>query len=101
PRSPSLEQATDETHTILAVAQGLLAAAGPLIEHRGLTMIGLAVANLGNDDVVQLVLPFDRYAGGALDAAVDGVRQRFGTSAVTRAVSLGRDDGMTVPMLPD
>ncbi|HKA05262.1 MAG TPA: DNA polymerase IV [Acidimicrobiales bacterium] len=100
-RSHSLEQATDETHTILAVAQGLLAAAGPLIEHRGLTMIGLAVANLGNDDVVQLVLPFDRYAGGALDAAVDGVRQRFGTSAVTRAVSLGRDDGMTVPMLPD
>jgi DNA polymerase IV len=100
-RSHSLEQATAETHTILAVAQALLAGAQPLIERRGLTMIGLAVANLDDDDAVQLVLPFDRYAGGALDAALDGVRHRFGTSAVTRAVSLGRDDGMTVPMLPD
>jgi DNA polymerase-4 len=100
-RSHSLEQATAETHTILAVAQALLAGAQPLIERRGLTMIGLAVANLDDDDAVQLVLPFDRYAGGALDAALDGVRHRFGTSAVTRAVSLGRDDGMTVPRLPD
>ncbi len=100
-RSHSLDQATAETHTILATAQGLLAAAQPLIERQGLTMVGVAVANLDDDDAVQLVLPFDRYAGGALDAALDGVRQRFGTSAVTRAVRLGRDDGMAVPMLPD
>jgi DNA polymerase-4 len=37
----------------------------------------------------------------ALDAAVDGVRDRFGTRALTRAVLLGRDVGMTVPLLPD
>jgi DNA polymerase-4 len=100
-RSHTLAQATAETHTILATAQGLLAAAHPLIERHGLTLVGVAVANLDDDDAVQLVLPFDRYAGGALDAALDGVRQRFGSSAVTRAVSLGRNDGMTVPMLPD
>ena len=38
---------------------------------------------------MQLTLPFDRYAGGALDAAVDDVRTKFGTKALTRAVLLG------------
>jgi DNA polymerase-4 len=100
-RSHTLAEATAETHTILAVAQGLLAAATGMIQQRGLTLVGIAVANLDDDDAVQLALPFDRYTGGALDAALDRVRERFGTAAVTRAVRLGRDDGMTVPMLPD
>ena len=50
---------------------------------------------------MQLVLPFDSHSGGALDAALDDVRERFGTAAVTRAVLLGRDQGFSVPMLPD
>jgi DNA polymerase-4 len=29
------------------------------------------------------------------------VRRRFGSSAVSRAVLLGRDPGLTVPLLPD
>jgi DNA polymerase-4 len=29
------------------------------------------------------------------------VRDRFGSKAVTRAVLLGRDQGFTMPMLPD
>jgi DNA polymerase IV len=100
-RSHTLAQATAETHTILATAHDLLAAATGLIERRGLTLVGIAVANLDDDDAVQLALPFDRYTGGALDAALDDVRRRFGTAAVTRAATLGRDLGMTVPMLPD
>ena len=63
--------------------------------------VGVAVANLDNDDAVQLTLPLDRHSGSALDAALDEIRVRFGTGAITRAVLLGRDQGLTVPMLPD
>jgi DNA polymerase-4 len=71
-----------------------------MIERQGLTLIGIAVSNLDNDDAVQLALPFDGH-GSALDATLDEVRDRFGASAVTRAVLLGRDEGFSVPMLPD
>jgi DNA polymerase-4 len=100
-RSHTLAEATAHTRTILDTARGLLATAAPLIERQGLTLVGLAVGNLDDDGAVQLALPFDRQSGGALDAALDGVRERFGSAAVTRAVLLGRDPGMTVPMLPD
>jgi DNA polymerase-4 len=100
-RSHSLVRSTAQTHTILATARGLLAASMPMIEHQGLTMIGLAVANLDDDSAIQLELPFDRSLGVALDEALDNLRFRFGSNAVTRAVLLGRDHGPTVPMLPD
>jgi DNA polymerase-4 len=100
-RSHTLPHATAHTQTILATARGLLATAVPLIERRGLTLVGVAVANLENDDAVQLTLPFDARSGDALDAALDEVRLRFGTAAITRAVLLGRDQGLTVPFLPD
>jgi DNA polymerase-4 len=64
-------------------------------------MVGVAVANLFDDDAVQLALPFGRRANSTLDIALDTVRERFGSSAVTRAVHLGRDVGFSVPMLPD
>jgi DNA polymerase-4 len=73
----------------------------PLVERRGLTMVGLAVGNLEDDRAVQLALPFERQCRSALDAALDEVRDRFGPTAVTRAVLLGRDQGLTVPLLPD
>jgi DNA polymerase-4 len=91
--------ATARTEAILVTARGLLAEVQPLIEREGLTLLGLSVANLENEDAVQLTLPFDRSWG--LDAALDEVRARFGTAAVTRAVLLGRDPGFTVPLLPD
>ncbi len=37
----------------------------------------------------------------ALDAVLDDVRKRFGYDAITRAVLLGRDPGLSVPLLPD
>jgi DNA polymerase-4 len=100
-RSHTLPRATAETRTILATARWLLATAMPLIERQGLTLVGVAVGNLDDDGAVQLALPFDRYSGGALDAALDEVRDRFGPDAVTRAVLLGRDRGLEVPLLPD
>jgi DNA polymerase-4 len=59
------------------------------------------LANLDDDDAVQLALPFEHRSGSSLDDALDSVRTRFGSSAVTRAVLLGRDQGITVPQLPD
>jgi DNA polymerase IV len=48
-----------------------------------------------------LMLPFDRVSRPALDAALDDVRDRFGSAAITRATLLGRDSGLSVPLLPD
>jgi DNA polymerase-4 len=100
-RSHTLPYSTAHTQTILDTARGLLATAMPLIERQGLTLVGVAVANLANDLPSQLVLPFEPHRGGALDAALDEVRARFGPTAITRAVLLGREVGMTVPLLPD
>jgi DNA polymerase IV len=100
-RSHTLPQSTAHTETILSAARGLLAAAMPELERRGTTLVGVSVANLENDDAVQLVLPFDRHRGMDLDLALDEIRRRYGSDAVTRAVLLGRSQGITVPLLPD
>jgi len=100
-RSHTLTHATAHTETILATVRALLAAATPLIARRGLTLIGVAVSSLSDDNAVQLVLPFVRPRGSALDGAIDTVRERFGSGALTRAVLVGRDQGLSVPRLPD
>lgn len=100
-RSHTLPRATASTGTILAAARVLLSDAGPTIERRGLTLVGISVANLDDADAVQLVLPFDGLLPEALDAVLDEVRERFGSSAITRAALLGRPQGLTVPLLPD
>jgi DNA polymerase IV len=100
-RSHTLPLATAQTHAILCTARGLLATAMPTIERRGLTLVGLSVANLDRDRAVQLTLPFGGRSADALDAAVDEVRDRFGTTALTRAVLVGRDEGIEMPLLPD
>jgi DNA polymerase-4 len=100
-RSHTLPHRTAHTHTILDVARSLLDDARPLIAERGITLIGVAVTNLDGDGATQLELPFDRRAGGALDHALDDLRRRYGSSAVTRASMVGRDPGLAVPLLPD
>ena len=72
-----------------------------MIERRGITLLGIALANLDDDGAIQLALAFDRERPSALDTAVDDIRDRFGSAAITRAVLLGRDPGITVPLLPD
>jgi DNA polymerase-4 len=100
-RSHTLSEATAQTQTLLATARGLLSTAMPTIERRGLTLVGVAFGNLQDDRAIQLALPFDRQRASALDAALDEVRDRFGADAITRAVLLGRDQGLSVPLLPD
>jgi DNA polymerase-4 len=100
-RAHTLAEATAHTPTLLGAARDLLATAMPTIRHRGITLVGISVGNLADDDAVQLALPFERTTAGTLDAALDDLRARFGTGAVTRAVHLGRDLGPEMPLLPD
>jgi DNA polymerase IV len=99
-RSRTLAEATDQTQAVLGTARRLLTAARPLIEDNGLTLLGIALSNLDNIDAVQLALPFDDPAA-ALDTTLDALRDRFGSTAVTRATLLGHDEGISVPLLPD
>ncbi|MDP9185407.1 MAG: DNA polymerase IV, partial [Actinomycetota bacterium] len=87
--------------TLLAAARSLLVDALPEIRRRGITLIGITFGNLFSDDAVQLALPFDGVPASAVDTALDGLRDRFGSSAVKRAVLLGRHEGLRVPLLPD
>ena len=96
-----MPDATAHTPTILATARGLLAASLPLIEANGITLIGVSLANLGKGRAIQLALPLQRTTRYGLDAALDEIRDRFGSCAVTRAVLLGRDPGIALPLLPD
>jgi DNA polymerase-4 len=99
-RSLTLPRLTDQSHTILTAARSLLASATPLIQSQGLTLVGISLTNLEDDDRIQLTLTED-WRPDALDAALDEVRDRFGSAAVTRAVLVGRDPGMSMPLLPD
>lgn len=100
-RSQTLGQASARTEAILATARELLTAARPTIADRGLTLVGVALTNLDCEGAEQLSLPFEPETGTSLDATLDSLRDRFGSAAITRAVLLGRDQGVTVPMLPD
>jgi DNA polymerase IV len=104
-RSRTLPRATCATHALLDTARGLVAAAAPLIAERGLTLVGFAVSGISAIDgasAEQLVLPFTTGAElAAVDAAVDSVRRRYGKSALTRGVLVGRDAGLEMPHLPD
>jgi DNA polymerase-4 len=100
-RSHALDRATAETQTILETVRALQTTAMPLIERQGLTLVGVAVSDLNDGSAIQLPLPFGRRLASNLDIALDDVRERFGSTAVTRAVLLGRDPGLSVPLLPD
>jgi DNA polymerase-4 len=100
-RSRTLPGSTSHTGTILDALRGLLDAAMPMIDERGITLIGITVANLDDDTAVQLELPLSRASGSALDNVLDDVRERFGSKALTRAVLLDRDPGIEMPLLPD
>jgi DNA polymerase-4 len=100
-RSHTLTEATAQTQTILATARGLLAASMPMIRNEGITLIGVSLSNLDDDRAIQLALPFDRPLAHPIDATLDRLRDRFGSGAITRAVLLGRDQGPSVPLLPD
>ena len=99
-RSLTLPRLTDQSQTILDAARTLLASARPLIERRGITLVGLSLTNLESADRVQLCLT-DDWRPEALDAALDEVRDRYGSKSITRGVLVGRDPGIAMPLLPD
>jgi DNA polymerase-4 len=100
-RANTLSEATAQTQTILATARRLLAAAVPMIETQGLTLVGVALGNLDDDSAIQLALPLEDHRATALDVALDSLRDRYGPDVVTRAVLLGRSTDPAVPLLPD
>ena len=99
-RSRTLPWATSSTQPILAAARQLVASAAPVIAQRGLTLVGFAVSGIDRSGAQQLMLPFNGESL-AVDAAVDQVRRRYGKSALTPAVLVGRDPGLEMPHLPD
>jgi DNA polymerase-4 len=101
-RSHTLPWATCSTQALLGTARRLVAAAAPLIAERGLTLVGFAISGIDRDGAEQLVLPFTSGSEpAAVDAVVDSVRRRYGRSALTRGVLVGRDAGLEMPHLPD
>nr|WP_246222561.1 DNA polymerase IV [Phytoactinopolyspora limicola] len=100
-RSHTLAEATADTQVILAAARGLLRQVTPLIEQRGLTLIGISLSNLDDTRAVQLALPLCQRDTDGLDAAVDHVRDRYGAASLGRASTLGRQVGHPVPLLSD
>jgi DNA polymerase-4 len=100
-RSLTVVQATAESRALLGAARELLEAAMPIIRVRGCTLVGLSLTNLEDVDAVQLAFGVDRVRTLALDAAVDEVREKFGSGAITRGVLLGRDSGIEMPLLPN
>ncbi|WP_064442124.1 DNA polymerase IV [Hoyosella altamirensis] len=103
-RSHTVSLPTSETAVLLAVARSLLAEAQQLIDERGITLVGVAVGNLADEAGTQLTLPFGTVASpspGQLDSAVDSIWDKFGKAALTRGALLGRDPGISVPLLPD
>ena len=97
-RSHTLGEATDRTETVLAAARVLLEAAQPLVQLRGITLVGVALTNLEESGPGQLTLD-DRTA--LLDSTLDELRERFGTEVITRAVLIDRDEHPRLPQLPD
>ena len=49
---------------------------------------------------MQLTLTED-WRPHALDAAIDDVKDRYGSSSIMRAVLVGRDPGFSMPLLAD
>jgi len=102
-RSRTLPWATSSTQPILATARQLVASAAPAIAERGLTLVGFAISEIDRSGAQQLSLPFTEAEMRplAIDAAVDEVHRRYGKSALTRAVLVGRGPGLEMPHLPD
>ncbi|MFE6964950.1 DNA polymerase IV [Agromyces sp. NPDC057679] len=100
-RSRSLRTPTDRTSVLLDLARGLLDAAQPQIDARGITLIGVSFSQLSRSDEMPPELPIDWGDGHRLDTVLDSVRDRFGATSVSRAAQLGRNPGIEAPLLPE
>ncbi len=100
-RSKTLPRPTAATATILITLRALLAAERETIRRRGLTLLGISITNLERADAgIQLELAVDGQPPPALDATLDAIRDRYGTTALQRATLLGRNDRMSAWLMP-
>jgi DNA polymerase-4 len=100
-RSTTLPRPTAQTRPILAAGRRLFAEARPVIEQRGLTLVGITVANVNGDGGgIQLELPLGLGWTRALDLAIDELRERFGPDAITRATLVGRRRDLSPALFP-
>jgi DNA polymerase-4 len=100
-RSRTMGAATDRTAVLLAIARELMAATSPDIAERGITLLGISLSQLGRLDDLQPELSIDWDEGARLDTVLDAVRDKFGAASVSRATHLGRDPGLSAPLLPE
>ncbi|WP_342769133.1 DNA polymerase IV [Flexivirga caeni] len=98
-RSCTIRRGTAGTDAWLAAGRALLGDAMPMIVDRGVTLIGISITGLDGADTEQLELPFDPREPSRLDGALDAVREKFGSSAITRGVLVGRAEGFSAPQL--
>ena len=97
-RSRTLARATAATDSILFVARALLRARAPLVERRGVTLVGITIsgssATAGSSRCRSTATTPARSTRRSTS-----VRERFGTSAITRATLLGSTDPGLTPYL--
>jgi len=100
-RGHTLPAPSSATADLAVAARLLLAANRALIMEQGLTLIGITLSGLDDADAVQLELPYPAAIPLGLDTAMDRIRDKYGSASLTRAAMLGRDAGLSVPLLPD
>ena len=101
-RSHTLPWATCSTHALLGTARRLVAARRPA-GRRTRTDAGRVrgLRDRSRRRRATDAAAHTRAEPAAVDAAVDQVRRRYGRSALTRGVLVGRDPGLEMPHLPD
>lgn len=99
-RSTTLVSSTGATQAWLDTGRRVLHDAFPLIDEKGCTLLGISISGLVDVRTEQLELPLWRPEH-ALDSALDLVKEKFGSAALTRASMVGRHAGLEMPMLPD
>lgn len=101
-RGRTLDEATNSTDPIRSAGRAILRDAWSTVDERGgVSLLGVSVSTLGDAHAVQLTLPLGPRARPTVDAAFDAVRDKYGNAALGRGAHLGRDTGITVPMLAD
>ena len=96
--SHTLSRPTDNTAIVLDTARRLLMRRMPEIRDRGCTLIGITLGGLDGHGT-QLMLPLDPTDDGKVDAVVDAVRDKFGTTSLGPAsLASGRSGRSAQPV---